>query len=64
KIATFYLIDGKAHANNKALKEHDFIISDDERTITFDVEEETLIFTVEVAKKLSYKTYLELNKFS
>ncbi len=64
KTATFYFINGKAQANNQALKEHDFIITEDEKTITFDVEEETHLFTVEVAKQLSYKTYLELNKFN
>lgn len=64
KVATFYFIDGKAQVNNQALKEHDFIITEDEKIITFDVEEETHLFTVEVAKQLSYKTYLELNKFS
>src|SRR5690606_8569565 len=33
KTATFYLINGKAQANNQAIKEHDFIIAEDEKTI-------------------------------
>jgi len=64
KISTFYFIKGIAQANNQTLKEHDFIITEEEKTITFDTEEETHLFTVEVAKQLSYKTYLELNKFN
>lgn len=64
KTATFYMISGKGSANNQRLKEHDFIISEEEKMILFDVEEETRLFTVEVPKKLSYKTYLELNKLS
>lgn len=64
KTTTFYLIKGKTTANNQELKEHDFVISENENNIVFNVEEETQLFTVELNTKLSYKTYLELNKYS
>lgn len=62
KIHSFYLIKGQLELNNQQVEENDFVIVEDEKELKLNVSDNVTLFTIEVPKKLSYKTYRELSK--
>jgi len=63
KIHSYYLISGEANINDNRITENDFIKIEDEDELTVLAKSIVVLFHIEVPKKLSYKTYLELVKY-
>jgi len=63
KIHAYYMLDGDANLEEDQLREHDFIIVENENKLKFVAHTETRIFNISVPQQLSYKTYLEHVKF-
>lgn len=64
KIHSFYLIKGTLNIDGKEIEENDYFIIEDENKISIHSNNELILFHIEVPQKLTYKTYLELVKFS
>jgi len=60
KIHSFYLINGTVKIDGNKIKENDFFIFENEKELNLEVETTTVLFTVAVPHKLTYKTYIEL----
>ena len=60
KIHSFYLLAGSLELNDEKVKEHDFVVVDNECEIEFKNIEAARLFKISVPQKLTYKTYIEL----
>jgi len=60
KIHTFYLLEGTLELNGEFLKEHDFIVVDNENEIVMNNIEGVRFFKISIPQKLTYKSYIEL----
>ena len=59
KTNTYYVLSGHTYLGEEELREHDFIVVENESKIKLVVQAETKIFNISVPQKLTYKTYLE-----
>jgi len=60
KIHSFYLLGGSLELNGESIKEHDFVVVENEYKIELKNVEKARLFKISVPQKLTYKTYVEL----
>jgi redox-sensitive bicupin YhaK (pirin superfamily) len=60
KIHSFYLLGGSLELNGEIVKEHDFVVVENENEIELKNVEGARLFRISVPQKLTYKSYIEL----
>lgn len=58
-MASLYVISGSGMVDGQTIEQDDFVLTEDESTVTIDPNDEMDIFVIELAKKLPYRTYAE-----